>query len=262
MYYNGDLHDNSFLLPQSELIRSFYSVDVSVLLVDRLDMAIGYMHGKIEGDDALSVNHYNRKRNLTFESPVDELNLLFRLKLFRQRDKETINPYLMVGVGRLWFNPQSEYQGEMVDLQPLGTEGQFIKGGDYPDPYSLATTTLAFGAGAFFQINPMFGVRVEFAPRLTFTDYLDDVSGNFADSTALANTANGAMAVEMANNYPNYPKDGKLRGNSDKNDVIITFGAAIVYTPWAKNLKYRKKAGLLHMKGTSVRRGGRGRGWY
>jgi len=257
IYYNGDLHDNNFLFPHGELINSYYNFEVTALLVDRLEMGIGYLHGKIEGDDALSSNKYNRKRNLTFFSPIDEFNLTFRLKLLSVRTEEIINPYAMAGFGMLWFNPQTKLNGQTIELQPLGTEGQYIDGGNNPAPYDLNTFTLNFGLGVQFRVSKNFFLRFEGSPHFTFTDYLDDVSTNYPDSAKLAGTPNGALAVQLSSrDERGFQEERIRRGNSTKNDVYITAGASIIFTPSYERRKYDPAPGILH-KSKRTRRGWR-----
>lgn len=247
IYYNGDLHDNSFLWPHSELVNAYYNFNASVLLIDRLEMSIGYLHGKIEGDDALSVNKYNRKRNLTFFSPIDEVNLSFRLKLNSALSEEVVNPYVMLGFGYFWFNPQAELNGTTYELQPLGTEGQFIEGSGNPAPYNLSTGSLTFGLGVEFRANKHFAIRLEGAPHFTFTDYLDDASTNYPDSAGLAGTPNGEIAVLLSSrDERGFQPERINRGNSGKNDIYFTLGLGVIFTPDMKYKKLNPKPGILN----------------
>jgi hypothetical protein len=127
MYYNGDLSSESYM-PPVEIIRPFVGADFSVLLVDRLDLSLRYMHGSVEGDDALSEEKDNRARNQSFHTNIDEVSALLRFRVFSVRKQRAINPYGMFGLGYFWFNPKANYEGETYELQPLGTEGQYIPG--------------------------------------------------------------------------------------------------------------------------------------
>jgi hypothetical protein len=239
MYYNGDLSDASYI-PPSEIVKPYFGGDVSFLLLDRFDLSLRYMHGSVEGADSLADEKDNKARNLSFKSNIDEVSAILRLRFFRVLDRRAINPFAFVGVGYFWFNPTAEYDGVRYDLQPLGTEGQYITEGKYEKPYKLESFSLATGFGVFVRLGDQFGLRVEAAPQLTFTDYLDDVSSIFADSTALANTPNGALAVLLASKRPKgYPPEGRSRGNPERDDVIVSFGLSIVYTPIPKRCRGR-----------------------
>jgi hypothetical protein len=157
---------------------------------------------------------------------------MLRLRLFSVRSKKIINPFGMVGLGYFWFNPKGELDGKVYELQPLGTEGQFIKGGNYVAPYKRSSGSLVVGLGVFLRLNDNFGIRIEGAPQITFTDFLDDTSTIYPDSTALAATPNGHIAVQFSSRRLNgFPQEGRPRANPEKDDVIITFGVAVVYTP-------------------------------
>lgn len=245
MYYNGDLSD-SRLIPPMELMRGFVAADASMLLVDRLDVSLHYLHGSIEGDDALSNEKDNIARNQSFFSPIDEVKLMLRLRAWSVKSRLLVNPYIMAGGGYLWFKPKAELDGKVYELQPLGTEGQYVAGGNYPAPYKLSTASFALGLGVFVRINHNFAVRLEGAPQLTFTDYLDDTSTNYPDSTALSATPNGAMAVLFSSRRPKgFPNEGRPRGNADRDDVIVTLGLSVVYTPGSKDCKAIPRPGVL-----------------
>lgn len=245
MYYNGDLSD-SRPIPPLELMRGFVTADVSMLLVDRLDLSLHYLHGSIEGDDALSNESDNRVRNQSFFSPIDEVKLMLRLRAFSVKSRLIVNPYIMGGIGYLWFNPKAELDGKVYELQPLGTEGQFIEGGAYPKPYSLSTGSFALGIGVFIRLNHNFSLRLEGAPQLTFTDYLDDTSWQYPDSSALAATPNGSLAVLLASRREKgFPDGGRSRGNPNRDDVIITLGMSLVFTPGSRECKAIPRPGII-----------------
>jgi hypothetical protein len=244
IFYNGDLSDASFV-PPVEIIKPYYGGDVSLLLVDRLDLSLRYLHGSVKGDDALSDERDNLARNQSFFSKIDELNLMMRLRLFSVRSERRLNPYGMAGIGYFSFNPQATLNGKTYDLQKYGTEGQYITGGGYAKPYKLYSASLAMGLGMFITLNPQWAIRLEAAPQLTFTDYLDDVSTIYADSLELASTPNGAIAVLLASKRKRYPYKGRSRGNPDNDDVMVTVGLSVVFTPLSKN-NASSKPGVFH----------------
>jgi hypothetical protein len=104
------------------------------------------------------------------------------------------------------FNPEREFDGNYIELQPLGTEAQGAPG--YDEPYSLTNFALLFGGGLKFIIKERFTIGLEIGGRKTFTDYLDDVSGkqvNFLD--VLEN--NGSLAAQLSNPKPGLPPEGE-----------------------------------------------------
>ncbi|WP_077920315.1 DUF6089 family protein [Spirosoma sp. 209] len=104
-------------------------------------------------------------------------------------------PYLFGGLALLAHAPEArtptetnnnngEYEArKWVKLQPLRTEGQGQPG--YDKPYSLVTLAVPVGFGARYRLNDNFDLGAEIGFRLTFTDYLDDVGGNYASPEAV-----------------------------------------------------------------------------
>ena len=101
------------------------------------------------------------------------------------------------GVAVLRHNPKALYAGQWYELQPLSTEGQGLP--EYPGtkPYSRFQLTIPVIGGIKYAINDMINVFLEFGPRITFTDYLDDVSTNYPDEAALR-AAKGDIAVSLS----------------------------------------------------------------
>lgn len=245
MFYNGDLSDAGFI-PPTKLLNLYYGADISLLLVDRTDLSIRYMHGKVSGDDGLSDEKDNLARNQSFYTKIDEIAAVMRFRFFSVKDKRRFNPFGMFGLGYFWFNPMADLNGVSYELQPLGTEGQFIEGGGYEKPYKLTSSSLAFGAGVFARLNDNFALRIEAAPQLTFTDYLDDTSTIYPDSTALAATPRGDLAVLFSSKRPKgFPAKGRNRGNPDRDDVIVTVGVSLVYTPGSRKQGPHAKPGIF-----------------
>ncbi len=84
-----------------------------------------------------------------------------------------------IGIGIFTFNPEARFGGdEWIDLQPLGTEGQWLADPEnrYPEPYELTQFNIPFGGGLRFRLSRRWDMEVEIGWRKTFTDYLDDVA--------------------------------------------------------------------------------------
>lgn len=186
---------------------------------------LGINYGTISGDDA----DEGRSRNLSFRSNflefavTGEWNILGYQPYALQR---VFSPYLFVGVAALHFNPRAEYENEWVDLQPLGTEGQSMQG--FEEKYSLLEVTIPFGGGVKYAINDQWNVGVEFGFRKTFTDYLDDVSGNYVDEEQLI-AGNGPLAAALANRSGQPVQGGQKRGNDSVVDWYIITGISLSY---------------------------------
>lgn len=246
IYYNGDLNDKH-LIPNTKIFNPFYNFTIGYNIDGHFDMRFNYYHGNVEGADSLTDEFDNLIRNLSFQSKVDELSLGIYYKLFKTRDRKPLNPYLFAGFGWFFFNPKTEYNGEMVELQPLGTEGQYITEIDgYPKPYKLVQKVLPLGIGVNIRLNDKWNLKVEFAQHFTFTDYLDDVSAKYPDSLLLSYTPNGAQAVALSSRRT----DGKFfpdakRGNIKRNDNYVHFGLGVIYNPQRKRASDYGRSGFF-----------------
>ncbi|WP_340154047.1 DUF6089 family protein [uncultured Marivirga sp.] len=103
-----------------------------------------------------------------------------------------------------------EQAGEWVNLRDLGTEGQFLDaetrsqyqdlyGKELPTPYSRLQLVIPVGIGARYKLTNNLDISLEVGYRHTFTDYLDDVSGEYIDLSAFGDPReNPDVALAMA----------------------------------------------------------------
>lgn len=185
--------------------------------------------GKFSGDDRNSRLEFQKIRNLRFESILIEGALMGEYYVFGYDAKagtQLFSPYITGGVGLLYFNPKTDLDGVMHALQPLGTEGQGLPG--QAAKYSRLALAIPFGGGFKMKINDKYNFGVELVSRLTFTDYIDDVSSNYANtddllatygavSQALADRRNEALGLENPLNTP-----GAQRGGATVDDYYFT----------------------------------------
>lgn len=190
--------------------------------------------GKISADDADSRNLFEQARNLNFQSRVmdgtAELEFNFLEYIHGSKD-QFFTPYLSGGLTIHNFNPQTEYEGELVDLQPLGTEGQFIG-----EEYKLTKVGLAYGGGFKISLNYEWSLDIFVSARNLFTDYLDDVSTVYADKedieqfhgelgAILSDRSIDVIGVSAAE----VSAPGRQRGDSTNNDSYVYSGITLVY---------------------------------
>lgn len=117
------------------------------------------------------------------------------------------NPFVYGGIGFTYFNPRATVNGETYSLRPLQTEGV---------SYSPITIIVPGGLGVRFKIAHHIDLSVEGGYRMTFTDYLDDVSTvyqNYDDAT-----------TELVATRGNDRTAGKVRGNPDSRDGYFVVG--------------------------------------
>lgn len=176
-----------------------------------------------------------RARGLSFEAPYGEIAALaeFSWPGYDPTAYKRISPYAFAGIALTHYTPKAEYQGRLVELQPLGTEGQGLDG--YDDFYSLDIFAIPFGGGIKYALSPSLTIAAEFGARLTFTDYLDDVSGAYPVYADLA-TQRSTTAANLSD--PTYitrdPENqirpaGALRGDPNYNDWYFIGNITISY---------------------------------
>ncbi|MES2776511.1 MAG: DUF6089 family protein [Bacteroidota bacterium] len=199
-------------------------------LTENIFIRAGYAIGSLAGDDRINRVEL-QSRNLNFQSSLNELHVGVEYRLINPANF-SLTPYFFAGIGVYRFNPYTTYQGNTYFLQPLGTEGQGLP--EYPGkkPYSLTQFCIPYGGGFKWQVNCNLNVGFEFGHRKLFTDYLDDVSGSFADQDVLRN-ARGQIAVDLAfrrkevdPNKP-YPPEGLGRGNARQDDWYYFTGFTV-----------------------------------
>ncbi len=178
-------------------------------------------YARLSGDDRFTTNAERRGRNLSFVSPLIEGSLTLEISpgkgdLFSKRF------YFFGGVGYASFNPYTKLNSTKYYLQPLGTEGQnFLTSNP---PYALQALVYPFGLG--YRIPAGRGqISFELAMRKSTTDYIDDVSGTYADPaqiTANAPAGQGQVAAQLADRststIPGFSDVGAIRGDPTDND--------------------------------------------
>ena len=205
-------------------------------LNDNIAVKGGLTYSHIAGKDANSQNKSISERNLSFKSRIFEFSVTGEFNIPGYQPyalKKPFSPYIFAGIALSSFNPKANYNNEWIALQPLGTEGQGISG--YNSPYSKTTLAIPFGFGVKWAINDAMNIGLEAGARLTFTDYLDDVGGVYADYGELL-AGNGETAVALANRTgelfnsdPIILPAGTRRGDSSNNDWYFTGGIFFSY---------------------------------
>lgn len=232
MGYRGDLdatmYDTRYLNPAVGIVyRRSYSNHWG------FKATAGY--GRIEGSDANAEDFWSRNRNLSFRSSIIELGGHVEFNFFPYQTANPFSaftPYLLCGFTGFHFNPKAEINNEWVALQPLGTEGQGTE--TYPDlkPYKRTTMAFTFGGGFKFKIMKRFGMAIETGVRQTYTDYLDDVSGAYADPLAVRREY-GKIAGQLSDRSLERPADGntgRQRGDKNRRDYYVFTGVQFTYT--------------------------------
>ena len=185
--------------------------------------------GKLSGDDRKSELEFQKIRNLRFTSLVVEGALLGEYYIFgydAKASSQLFSPYFTVGFGFFSFNPKSDLNGEIYNLQPLGTEGQGLPGEE--GKYSKMALAIPFGGGVKIKINDKYNFGIELLARRSFTDYVDDVSTVYANTEDLF-AIYGAISAAFADRrgevlgVPQLNTPGFKRGGSSVDDYYFSF---------------------------------------
>jgi Domain of unknown function (DUF6089) len=175
---------------------------------------IGGNDGNFENTGALYEQNFIR--NLHFRNDVKEFSALLIYDFvasprnFVRRSQ--LVPYAFAGLSLFAHDPMAldSLNGKWVRLQPLGTEGQGLPG--YANPYSLVQVAIPFGIGLRYKINDRWDVGVEGMFRYTFTDYLDDVGGAYANPGDLPSDLSRRMANRSLEEVSAYSGNNRVQG--------------------------------------------------
>jgi hypothetical protein len=187
---------------------------------------------RISGDDKLSANPARNARNLNFRNDVIEAAVQGQFYFYEVNDlghtyrhKDAFRAYVGLGAGVIYHNPKAAYNGEMVALRPLTTEGK---------KYTKVTAVIPASAGFYFVLNKNYRIGWNVTWRTAFSDYLDDVSTTYADNSQLPSS----LAIELANRTdelnitPAFAENftpGNKRGDSRHNDSYISTSIDMSY---------------------------------
>jgi hypothetical protein len=166
----------------------------------RFSARVSFNYGRVQGDDYASQDpgdknaRFRYLRNASFRNDIFELSTVGMWDILENRNtflrRPDFVPYVFAGLAGFYHNPRARtpesFGSKMVSLQPLQTEGR---------SYSRLQVAIPAGIGFRYKIDPRWDVSFEVGYRYLFTDYLDDVSTQYADPATLKNE----LAVAMAN---------------------------------------------------------------
>lgn len=229
------------------------NVGLEYLLGSRFSARVDATWFQLTGSDEFAVEEGGRRtRNLSFFSNNLELNALGTFYILPNEGKfnqrRSLNFYGFGGIGLLYFNPKTKFQGETVALAPLRTEGV---------SYSRVQPVIPLGGGIQIKVNPFINLAIEGAYRFTFTDYLDDISSRqYPDPSTLSSPLAVALSDRRRELNPNATSlPNIVRGNPNSGDgYFILTAKAQFYLPTsfggsqkfygAKRKSYRNKGGM------------------
>ncbi len=226
--YNGDIAPATqveVIMNSQASLGVYGRVDVGRLLAFR-----GFVQqSKIRGADADRAT--SQERNLSFRSNILEMGVV--AEIYPLGTNNLVSPFVSIGASVYNFNPETEYNGRWVELQPLGTEGQGLPG--FAPKYGLTRLAVPIGLGVRYPMGDNFVLGAQASGRLTFFDHLDDVSGNYVNYYELLD-GNGSLSAAVAdrtgefnNTDPRNIETGTRRGDPTDNDWFYTATITIGY---------------------------------
>ncbi len=299
MNYFGDLAPKSNIASTDlDFTRPGFGINATYRMGPNYSLAASANWGRLQGDDFQSADPFDTNarfryvRNLSFRNDIKELTVFGIFDLYKNKGtyitRVPMTPYVAIGLGVFHHNPQGlvpemddtgqplTQAGKWVNLQPLGTEGQFSEFYDVK-PYSKIQINIPVMLGVRFRVSQNMDFAFEVGYRHLFTDFIDDVSGYYTDPGSFTDPLARTMAdrsreviavkanenrdfeaigqvvreVTIASQYDgqNYIRYGGYgfehkennRGNSSDNDIYLVTSLRFTYVLSGsfKNAKFR-----------------------
>ncbi len=192
---------------------------------------------RLQGDDRKADKESGREvRNLRFRSDNVEVAFIGIAQLFeapmRYYQRPQFNVYAFGGVAATWYNPKADIPDQDYSGNPFADAGKFTSLRKLETElvkYGAFTIAIPVGLGIRYKINPWFNIAIDGGYRLTFTDYLDDVSTVHAGASAFSDPLAQALSDRRPERDVSPAAAGKIRGNPDKNDGYFLWNVKVEY---------------------------------
>ncbi|MDO9000542.1 DUF6089 family protein [Sediminibacterium sp.] len=178
-YYIGDLNPRGHFFMSKPAVGAFFRYSTHY----RYAFRFGFNYGTVMGNDAKSKELDQLERNLNFRSRIYDLHAIAEFNFVDYRignDKHRFTMFIFAGIGGFLFDPQSDIGQGYQSLDNT-------HGGVPTIRYSKFQINIPYGIGLKWHLTDIFGLGVEWSPRKLFTDYLDDVAGEYADGSMRGN---------------------------------------------------------------------------
>jgi len=209
----------------------------------RVSFKGGLTYTSVAGDDKLiqptsmfSPEWFRWYRNLSFQSTIIEgaVTCEVNLKQFVPGSKRyRFAPYLFAGFGVFHFNPKTTYNGQLIELRPLHTEGEGFDSLGVKE-YSLIQPVIPAGIGLRYNLSSSAMISFEYRNNFSFTDYIDDVSKKYVSQSQFnqyfSDPATAALAFDVSARsdeldpegiYAVTTAPGQQRGDKNKDQYEI-----------------------------------------
>jgi hypothetical protein len=208
--YFGDLNPLAqYASTDITATRPSFSIGLIRKYSSRLLVRAGFSWNRLTANDFKAADpaderhRYRYIRNTHFRNTVYEASLVamydLRPSRFVYYKRMNYTPYLLFGVAGFYHNPRAKApDGKWTALRPLRTEGQGLTrefdspqpdgpkaGTSYGKMYSNFQLAFPVGLGVRFKVNDRVDLSFDIAYRILFTDYIDDVSRDYANPSDL-----------------------------------------------------------------------------
>jgi hypothetical protein len=202
-------------------IRYAFGTGIKYNLPKGISFELSAFYTRLSADDGETTSSRSLRK---LKVRTDVIETAFKIEYtFPQNSGPLRGFYANIGGGLNFFKPMGEYNGTWHKLRTLGTEGQNI------DPnqqaYKVYSPVIPFGFGKKFTLSNGMILGIDLSLRKSFTDYLDDVSGNYFDNTLIAERS-GEIAAALADpsTDPSAGITGNIRGNPKNMDNYFLSG--------------------------------------
>jgi hypothetical protein len=211
-YYIGDINTRTHILPSRPAAGVFFRYSTNY----RYAWRFGVARGTIGASDAASGEPDQVERNLNFRTDITEAHAIAEFNFVEYRighDRHRFTFFIFGGIAGFYFDPKGDLGNGYVPLREHQTEGE-------SNTYSRLQVSVPFGVGVKWNLGEKAGLGIEWGPRRTFTDYLDDVSGAYPELVT-----NGGGFTDRTLNGSAVP--GGMRGNPTTKDWYFYCGITL-----------------------------------
>jgi len=202
-------------------------------------------YGFISGADSFSSDPNVKQQNLSFRSHILEISGTVEYNIWpymagnKRYNNFSSTLYPFAGLCVFNFNPEADYKGKWVPLQPLGTQGQGTTLYNTQTKYALTQIGIPLGLGFKHNYGGNWSLGAEIGVTKTFTPFLDDVGGGAYTPPGYLARNVSSLSEALSNRSGELEKDGVAidyyaeginRGNSTAEDWFMFAGISISYT--------------------------------
>ncbi len=180
---------------------------------------VGSFYTRLAADDRLTEAQRGTRLLHVY---TDLVETYMKLQLTIPRNVPVLgNFYFNAGAGVIYYEPTAKLNGVTYKLRPLGTEGQnYLLG---KTQYSQFAPVIPFGFGRKFDFRNGSSLSIDISMRKSFTDYLDDVSTEYADPAMIAEKAGPAAGLLSDRSEKGF-RVGDQRGDPTDMDNYFLIG--------------------------------------